>query len=153
MISVFQTRRITMLELLKFWIMKKRLQLIFPILTIVVMCSFVADRLSWDVPAEFKNMKNPVAKTEKALAEGKTKYSHSCAGCHGLTGKGDGEKVKNLVNIKPASLVGEQSLKDTDGERFYKIKYGRGGNHSFSGKLDDETIWSIILYTRTFSAK
>jgi mono/diheme cytochrome c family protein len=64
----------------------------------------------------------PVAKTEKALAEGKSKYNQVCAGCHGFTGKGDGEKIKNLANIKPVSLVDERVVKETDGEHFYKNK-------------------------------
>jgi len=126
---------------------------VFAIFAVLLWSGFVLSPISWDVPSEFKNMKNPVKKTDKALAEGKLKYNHNCAGCHGFTGKGDGEKIKNLANIKPANLILDPSNKQTDGERFYKIKYGRGGNHSFSGKLDDECIWIIVNYLSTFEGK
>lgn len=119
----------------------------------IILCSYALQPKPWDVPDEFKNKKNPVAKTEKTLAEGKAKYNQVCAGCHGFTGKGDGEKIKKLSNIKPVSLADDRVVKETDGEHFYKIKYGRYQNHSFSGKIDDETIWEIVHYTRTFANK
>jgi len=127
--------------------------LILTISAVSILCSFMLHQKPWDIPDEFKTKKNPVAKTEKSLAEGKSKYNQVCAGCHGYTGKGDGEKIKNLTNIKPVSLVDERVINETDGVHFYKIKYGRDRNHSFSGKIDDETIWKVIHYTRTFPAK
>jgi mono/diheme cytochrome c family protein len=133
--------------------MKKIFLLALTISTITILCSFVLQQKPWDVPAEFKTKKNPIAKTEKALAEGKAKYNQVCAGCHGLSGKGDGEKIKKLANIKPVSLTDERIVKESDGEHFYKIKYGRNQNHSFAGKIDDETIWEIVHYTRTFAQK
>lgn len=117
-----------------------------------MLCGFTFQPKPWDVPAEFKSKQNPVKKTEKVLAEGKVHYNQVCAGCHGFTGKGDGEKVKNLANIKPASLQ-ENMNKLTDGEHFYIIKYGRGQNHSFSGKLDDESIWATIHYMKALANK
>jgi len=107
----------------------------------------------WDVPAEYVNMKNPVKKTDASLALGKSTYNKSCAGCHGITGKGDGDKLKNLVNVVPANLSLNEVSKETDGEHFYKIKIGRGNLHSFKGKVDDEAIWSIVHYMKTFAKK
>lgn len=127
--------------------------LIFTVAALTILCSFMFQPKPWDIPAEFKNKKNPLPKTEKVLAEGKAKYNQVCAGCHGLTGKGDGEKVKSLTHIKPACLVLDNFTKETDGEHFYKIKYGRDRNHSFAGKVDDEGIWAIVHYMKTFSNK
>jgi len=107
----------------------------------------------WDIPAEYVSMKNPVKKTEQSLSLGKTSYTRYCAGCHGLTGKGDGDKLKNLMNITPANLSLNDVTKETDGQHFYKIKIGRDNLHSFKGKVDDEAIWSIILYMKTFAGK
>lgn len=117
----------------------------------LILFSFIQKPKNWDVPAEFKNMPNPVKKTEKVMAEGKNYYNQVCAGCHGTTGKGDGKKVKNK-EIMPSSLVTDDVKKQTDGEHFYKIKYGRGvGNlHSFKGTLDDENIWAIVHYVKEF---
>jgi hypothetical protein len=98
--------------------MKKSL-FFMPVTAILIFCSFMMQTKPWDVPEEFKNMKNPVAKSDKVLMEGKTKYIRVCAGCHGLTGKGDGEKIKNLTNIKPVSLTTDNVGKETDGEHFF----------------------------------
>ena len=131
----------------------KKIQISIAVLAMVVLCSFVIQPPVWEVPQEFKTMKNPVAKTDKALANGKVNYEKICAGCHGLSGKGDGARVKNLSNITPASLLLNDFKNETDGEHFYKIKYGRKQNHSFYGKLDDESIWEIVHYIKTFSGK
>jgi len=131
----------------------KTLLMVLPISAAIILCSFMIQPKPWDVPAEFKNMKNPVVKTDKVMAEGKLKYNQVCSGCHGLTGKGDGEKLKNLTNIKPLSLTTDDFVKERDGEHFFKIKYGRDKNHSFSGKLDDESIWCVVHYMKTFIPK
>jgi mono/diheme cytochrome c family protein len=107
----------------------------------------------WDVPAEYVNMKNPVKKNDQSLALGKSSFNRNCAGCHGVTGKGDGDKLKNLVNLVPANLSLNKVTSETDGEHFYKIKIGRENLHTFKGKVDDEAIWSIVIYMKTFSAK
>lgn len=77
-----------------------KFQIISSLAVMTVLCSFILQPKPWDVPAEFKMMKNPVKKTDKVLIEGKMHYNQACTGCHGLKGKGDGEKVKNLANIR-----------------------------------------------------
>jgi mono/diheme cytochrome c family protein len=104
----------------------------------------------WDIPAEYKTMKNPVKKSESALSLGKEQYNKHCAGCHGTTGKGDGEKAKSFANVTPANLSLDKFVNETDGEHFYKIKIGRNNLHSFKSKIDDEATWSIIHYMKTF---
>jgi mono/diheme cytochrome c family protein len=134
--------------------MKKLVRLLFVIMCIFALLSFVQKPKPWDVPAEYVNMKNPIKKTDKVMAEGKTFYTHTCAGCHGISGKGDGPKVKNRA-IAPASLVVDGKRNEADGVDFYKIKYGRGvGNlHSFKASLDDENIWAIVHYIKDFGNK
>jgi mono/diheme cytochrome c family protein len=116
----------------------------------ILLLSFVIVQKPWDVPAEYKTMQNPVKKTDKVMAQGKTLYKQSCAGCHGDSGTGDGIKVKKGGNLAPASLIIDKSKNESDGVHFFKIKYGRGvGNlHSFKGMLDDEEIWAIIHYIK-----
>jgi mono/diheme cytochrome c family protein len=104
----------------------------------------------WGVPAEYKTKKNPLAKTDANLSLGKQSYNKYCAGCHGLSGKGDGEKSKSLANVKPENLTLDNIKKESDGEHFFKIKYGRDNLHSFKGKMDDEAIWATVHYMNTF---
>ena len=107
------------------------------------------DQPSWDVPAEYKAMKNPVKKTNETVAEGKKLYDLSCASCHGATGKGDGKKSEHLAKM-PADLSLDQIQQDGEGSYFYKVKIGRQGLHSFKNKLEDEDIWTILHFVHTF---
>lgn len=104
---------------------------------------------TWNVPAEYKAMKNPVKKTDETISEGKKIYDLHCASCHGATGKGDGKKSEHLSK-SPVDLSLDQYQKEEEGVFFYKVKIGRNGLHSYKNKLDDEEIWTILHYMHTF---
>jgi mono/diheme cytochrome c family protein len=107
------------------------------------------DQPPWEVPAEYKAMKNPVKKTNETIAEGKKLYDLNCASCHGATGKGDGKKSEHLAKL-PADLSLENIQQDGDGNYFYMVKIGRSGLHSYKNKLDDQEIWTILHFVHTF---
>lgn len=103
----------------------------------------------WKVPETAKAKKNPQSGAETAAA-GKVLYSKHCKSCHGAKGLGDGPKSKELDTPS-----GDFSAKDfqsqTDGELFYKTKEGRDDMPSFKKKItDDEDIWNLVNYMRTF---
>lgn len=104
---------------------------------------------AWEVPAEYKTKKNPVKSDAESLAIGKTVYNKNCASCHGKTGLGDGPKGKMLKtfsgDFSAAAYHGQ-----TDGEHFYKTKFGRGEMPKYEGKVPDEDIWHMVNYMRTF---
>ncbi len=138
--------------------MKKAIIYLSIVSVLVVLFSFTLlqqpkPATKWDVPAEYVNMKNPVKKTDESMALGKSTFNKQCAGCHGLKGKGDGDKLKNLINVVPADLSLDNVTHETDGAHFYKIKIGRDNLHCFKGKVDDEAIWSIVHYMKTFGNK
>ena len=103
----------------------------------------------WEVPAEFKTMKNPVAKSEASNEAGKVLYVKNCASCHGKTGLGDGVKSRMLQDF-PGDFSGAYYQNQTDGEHFYKTRAGRGEMPKYEGKLSDDDIWNIVNYMRTF---
>jgi len=103
----------------------------------------------WDVPANFKSMKNPVAKGDASNKAGKTLYDKNCASCHGKTGLGDGVKARALKDF-PGDFSAAAYQNQTDGEHFYKTKTGRGEMPKYEGKLSDDDIWNMINYMRTF---
>ncbi|RPI45433.1 MAG: cytochrome c, partial [Bacteroidetes bacterium] len=94
----------------------------------------------WPVPAEFKNMKNPVANDAQSVKMGDMLYKKNCASCHGKAGLGDGVKARTL-ETSAGDFSGEAFQKQTDGELFYKSKFGRGDMPSYEGKVPDEDIW------------
>ncbi len=103
----------------------------------------------WDVPAEYKDMKNPVAKGDESNKAGLALYTKYCASCHGKTGLGDGVKARMLKDF-PGDFSKDYYQNQTDGEHFYKTKFGRNDMPKYEGKLSDENIWNIVNYMRTF---
>jgi mono/diheme cytochrome c family protein len=103
----------------------------------------------WEVPAEYKNMANPVAKTDESVKAGQGLYVKYCASCHGKTGLGDGVKARMLKDYA-GDFSGDYYQNQTDGEHFYKTKFGRNEMPKYEGKLSDENIWHMVNYMRTF---
>lgn len=106
----------------------------------------------WPVPAEYKNMKNPVAKDDASIRTGAALYNKMCASCHGKTGLGDGVKARGLKTFA-GDFSGAEYQNQTDGEHFYKTKFGRDEMPKYEGKVPDEDIWHMVNYMRTFKKK
>lgn len=103
----------------------------------------------WTVPAEYKTMKNPVAKGDASNKAGMALYTKNCASCHGKAGLGDGVKARMLKDFSgDFSAAGYQN--QTDGDQFYKTKSGKGEMPKYERKLADDDIWNIVNYMRTF---
>ena len=116
-----------------------------------IMISFSApdDPAPWDVPAKFKNMANPVDADAESIKIGRMLYNKNCASCHGKVGLGDGVKARGLDTFS-GDFSGEYYQNQTDGEHFYKTKFGRGEMPKYENKIDDEDIWHMVNYMRTF---
>jgi len=103
----------------------------------------------WDVPAKYKDMKNPVKVSDANNKMGEAAYKKNCASCHGKTGLGDGVKAKTLKTF-PGDFSKADFQGQTDGDHFYKTKFGRDEMPKFDKKLPDEDIWAMVNYMRTF---
>ncbi|HUK56150.1 MAG TPA: cytochrome c [Nitrospiria bacterium] len=115
--------------------------------------------------AQVKAMKNPLPSSLKIIDDGKAIYEGkgTCFTCHGLSGKGDGDKAKSL-DPAPRNLTNPkfQDCK-TDGEIFWVIRYGIPGTgimpltniHTLpKGVLiTDNEAWTLTQYVRTFKGK
>jgi len=104
---------------------------------------------AWDVPEEYKNMKNPVEANEESITTGMMMYIRSCASCHGREGLGDGPKARTLETFS-GDMSSDAYQSQTDGEHFYKSKFGRDEMPSYEDKFSDEEIWHMVNYMRTF---
>lgn len=115
------------------------------------MVSYTAfdDPEPWPVPAKYKNMENPVDTTAESIKTGRMLYDRQCAFCHGKTGLGDGVKARTLETF-PGDFSGDYYQNQTDGEHFYKTKFGRGEMPKYENRIDDEDIWHMVNYMRTF---
>lgn len=103
----------------------------------------------WIVPEEFKNMKNPVMADDSSMKAGKFLYDKHCASCHGKTGLGDGIMAGNLETF-PGDFSESTYQSQTDGEHFYKTKFGRGDMPKYENKIPDVDIWHMVNYMRSF---
>jgi mono/diheme cytochrome c family protein len=107
------------------------------------------DAKPWVVPDEFKTMTNPVPKGDESNKAGKDLYDKQCASCHGKRGLSDGFKSRTLSDFA-GDFSSDYYQNQTDGEHFYKTKFGRGEMPKYEGILTDEEIWNIVNYMRTF---
>ncbi|MEE9460559.1 MAG: c-type cytochrome, partial [Bacteroidales bacterium] len=78
----------------------------------------------WEVSAKYKNMENPESADAASVKVGRMLYNKNCASCHGKTGLGDGSKARGL-DTNPGDMSASAYQSQTDGEQFYKSKFGR----------------------------
>jgi mono/diheme cytochrome c family protein len=127
----------------------KTLKLFFLSSAILVLSgTLVAQPKPWVVPANFKSMKNPVAKGDASNKAGMANYTKLCASCHGKAGLGDGVKARALKEF-PGDFSKAEFQGQSDGDHFFKTKMGRGEMPKYEGKLSDDDIWNIVNYMRT----
>ena len=100
------------------------------------------------------SLPNPVPATSESLARGQVVYETTgCAGCHGLTGRGDGPDGRAL-RPRPADFRVHLAAGHTDRELFDWISNGVTGTAmpAFKDTLSEEDRWHVINYIRTFAA-
>jgi len=107
------------------------------------------DPAPWVVPATYKNLKNPVKADAESIKAGRMVYTKNCAFCHGKTGLGNGPKARGL-NTFSGDFSGDKYQSQTDGEHFYKTKFGRGEMPGYENIIDDGDIWHMVNFMRTF---
>ena len=133
----------------------KRMNKIYGVVTLLfaaaILISFTSleDPKPWEVPAKNKSMENPEDANAESVKVGRMLYQKNCASCHGKTGLGDGVKARGLDTF-PGDFSGTYYQSQTDGEHFYKTKFGRSEMPKYDGKIDDEDIWHMVNYMRTF---
>lgn len=95
---------------------------------------------------EYAKIKNPIAKTEKSVAQGRTLFEKHCTACHGADGKG---------GIGPALTVPSRIHGSTDGEMFHVITDGVAGTamKGFGKELSDEMRWHLVNYITRLQRK
>jgi mono/diheme cytochrome c family protein len=108
---------------------------------------------NWMALAKARKLKNPVAPSPAALAEGKQIYKKHCENCHGENGDGKGEKAPEL-STAPTDFANSQKMdRITDGEFYWQITKGRQPMPAFEDKLNETQRWESVDFIRTFERK
>jgi mono/diheme cytochrome c family protein len=106
--------------------------------------SFAVIKPGWDVPENFKKMKNPVKADEKSIATGKDLYNKFCKSCHAATGVGNGKMAGG------SNFTTKEFKAQTDGDIYYKTTEGKDKMPSYKAKIkEDNDRWSVVNYIRT----
>lgn len=91
-------------------------------------------------------LKNPIALTDKVMADAEALYGKYCLHCHGASGAGDGKVGGKLPGAPPAYNGALKNL--SEGKIFHSITYGKGlmGNHA--SILTQEERWKLVHYVQ-----
>jgi mono/diheme cytochrome c family protein len=97
-----------------------------------------------------KSEKNPVPENSQNVVKGKQTFSHYCYVCHGLDGQRTGVPFADAMSPPLPSLASQSVQTYTDGQLFWVIKNGLWptGMPRANGILNDNEIWSIVVYIR-----
>jgi mono/diheme cytochrome c family protein len=111
----------------------------------------VAD--DWNIPAEYKTMKNPTKATADNIEVAKALYRQHCQSCHGRTGLGDGPKAAELEE-HAGDFSSKEFQAQSDGVLYYKTTFGKDEMPNYDKKIrSDEDRWLLVHFMRTMGAK
>ena len=102
-----------------------------------------------------KREKNPLQPTQANLASGRDAFSHYCMVCHGLDGQNTGVPFAERMSPPVPRLNSPAVQAYTDGQLKWVIDNGvsPSGMPGSKGILNDDEIWSIVLYVRHLPAE
>ena len=89
----------------------------------------------------------PLEVTMGSMERGREKYTISCVPCHG--GQGDGNGVVKYFGISAVkSLHDPDVVKQSDGDIYRTITWGKGVMKGYANTLSIEDRWAIVAYAR-----
>ncbi len=102
-----------------------------------------------------KDWKNPVPDTPDAVHIGAGHFQHHCQICHGLDGHNTGVPFAGKMSPPVADLGAKDVQQYSDGQLKWIIQNGIRftGMPAWSGNLEDDEMWHIVLYLRHLPAK
>jgi len=117
-----------------------------------MLISMEQDTSIWLAPTEADNVKNTITSNEESINEGMLIYKKHCRSCHGKKGDGLGLGAEDC-NTKPTDFSQPTFTGQSDGAIYWKMNEGRNDMESYKGELEEEEIWKVILYIRTFAGE
>jgi mono/diheme cytochrome c family protein len=93
------------------------------------------------------DMVNAAPSTPEMVALGAERYSFYCIQCHGPRLDGYGTVGQSFSPL-PANLKSPPIQALTDGEIFYKIRFGYNRHPALYSTMTDQETWAVIRYMR-----
>jgi mono/diheme cytochrome c family protein len=96
------------------------------------------------VPSDLVNV---APQTPETIALGAERYTFYCIQCHGPRLDGNGTVGQSFAPL-PANLKTPAFQDQTDGEIFYKIRFGYNRHPALYSTMTDQETWAVIRYIR-----
>jgi hypothetical protein len=93
-------------------------------------------------------LKNPLSDNSKMITWGWERYRFYCVQCHGPKLDGNGTVGQSFAPL-PANLTSSNVQGQSDGEIFYKIRFGFNRHPPLYATVTDNETWAIIEYMRS----
>jgi len=102
------------------------------------------------VTVQGKDDRNPLPDSAETLKAGKEAFGHYCIVCHGLDGQNTGVPFAENLSPPVPSLASREVQGYSDGQLKWIIANGiaPSGMPASNGILNDDEMWSIVLYLR-----
>ena len=114
-------------------------------------------RSTVSAPEKYSQMKNILTPTKENIEAGKALFNSRaqpipCSICHGFKGNSIGV-IFQWIKPYARNFTCYQTMRDiSDGQMFWIIRNGSHGTRMRAyEKLDDEQIWQLVLYLRSFT--
>jgi mono/diheme cytochrome c family protein len=91
---------------------------------------------------------NPLAPNSQMIAWGWERYHFYCVQCHGPKLDGNGTVGQSFAPL-PANLESSDVQDQSDGEIFYKIRFGFNRHPALYSTVTDDETWAIVRYVRS----
>jgi mono/diheme cytochrome c family protein len=101
----------------------------------------------WVAPKWVDTISAPNLSNPSFIQGGKDLFFAQCSVCHGENGKGDGEAGFGLT-VPPGDLTESSVIAESNGSLFWKISTGRSPMPSYTEKLNEQELWSLVSFVR-----
>ncbi len=95
---------------------------------------------------------NPVPDNSEMIAWGRERYGLYCVQCHGPKLDGNGTVGQSFAPL-PSNLKSPQVQDQSDGEIFYKIRFGFNRHPPLYATVTDDETWAIVRCVRSMRVK
>jgi hypothetical protein len=93
-------------------------------------------------------LENPLPSNSRMTEWGWERYRFYCVQCHGPMLDGNGTVGQSFAPL-PANLRSSQVQDQSDGEIFYKIRFGFNRHPPLYSTVTDAETWAIVRYVRS----
>jgi len=91
---------------------------------------------------------NPIPDTSKMVVWGGERYQLYCVHCHGPMLDGNGTVGQSFAPL-PSNLKSPQVQDQSDGEMFYKMRFGFNRHPPLYATMTNDETWAIVRYVRS----